>query len=97
MSNDLLHLPPCPITACAKCGAKPEEAGWIDLRIGCGACLPGRQDMLDLSVHIAGLTTRIELLEDVIRQIHGDASQWSKAQIEQRLRALRIRDVLPSN
>ncbi len=65
--DPLLALPECPVQACAKCGASPDEAGWIDLRVGCGRCTP---ELMQLSLAIGGLESRVMLLESALRIIY---------------------------
>lgn len=83
--DELLHLPECPVKACAKCGANSEEAGWIDLRVGCGKCSP---HLMDLSLTLGGLESRVHLLESAMGII------YRKALLRNGVRALDIEMVL---
>jgi hypothetical protein len=86
-TNDLLTLPECPIKSCPKCGATPDAAGWIDIRVGCGACTP---DLERLSLELAGKDGRIFLLEEALRQVQGAERLVGAERTAKILRALKI-------
>lgn len=64
----LTELPQCPIHTCSKCGRRIDdpEIQWVSADYGCSSCAPDMGPVVD---RIAGLVSRVELLEGAIRCI----------------------------
>lgn len=69
-TDDLLSLPSCPIRACSRCG-REDYSRWCSKLLGCSECAPENEEA---TLEIAGLSSRVFLLEEVLRQVHAGRS-----------------------